>query len=161
MLAWAIAIFAVAAVLGSVMWLKPSPAQQRQTRMRLLARQYGLDVRLVTLPQTRRNRVRQEATEQGVVYRLLRFDIVTPLPHDYLWVRENSEGVWEQVPELALTNAIQKVIDDVLVQMPRDVVAVELTPHGPGVYWRERGDEQTLKKLRELMEKLLQALSTR
>jgi hypothetical protein len=154
-------VFAVMAVLGSVMWLKPSATQQRQARLRMLARQLGLDVRLAPLPQIRRARVRQQAADAGVVYRLLRFDIELPLRSDYLLVRDGADTEWEPQSADALPAAIQAALDAVLSQLPRDIVAVELTAHGPGVYWRERGDEETVRSLSALLTQLAQAMSAR
>jgi hypothetical protein len=155
---WLITVFGILAVLGSVLWLKPSPAQQRQVRLRALARQLGIDVRLAQLPQTRRERVRQQATDAGVVYRLLRFDLDVRLPRDYVLVRENADSQWEAQTEELLPGRLQQALDDVLPTLPRDIVAIEITAHGPGVYWRERGDEQTVRQLGLSMERLAQAL---
>lgn len=156
-----IAVMAVLAVFGSVMWLKPSPAQQRQVRLRTLARQLGMDVRLAALPQIRRARVREEEAEQGVVYRLLRFDLAAPLAQDYVLVRQNAESGWESQSDQVLPRVVQRVLNEESARVPKDVVAIELTAHGPGVYWREHGDEQTLKDIFALMERLLEAMSAR
>lgn len=156
-----IAVLVALALLGSVMWLKPSPAQRRQEEFRALARQLGMDVRLAPLPQTRRARVRLESPDPGVVYRLLRFDIKAPLVRDYVLVRENADAPWEPQTDEVLPAALQQVLDGVLPGLPRQSVAVELTAHGPGVYWRERGDAQTVRDLGLSLEQLLQALSAR
>ena len=156
-----IAIVVALSLLGSVLWLKPSPAQRRQAELRALARQLGLDVRLAPLPQTRRARVRQQAPDPGVVYRLLRFDLKVPLARDYVLVRESADAPWEPQTDELLPTALQRVLDEVLQGLPRDSLAVELTPHGPGVYWRERGDAQTVRDLGGSLERLVQALSAR
>lgn len=155
----AIAILVALSLLGSVMWLKPSPAQRRQEEFRAMARQLGLDVRLAPLPQTHRARVRQQAPDPGVVYRFLRFDIKVPLTQDYVLVRDNAESPWEPQTDATLPAALQQVVDEVLLELPRDSVALELTAHGPGVYWRERGDVQAVRDLGAVLERLLQALS--
>ncbi len=118
-------------LLGSVMWLKPSPAQRRQAEFRALASQLGLHVRLAPLPQTRRARVRQQAPDPGVVYRLLRFDLKAPLAQDYVLVRENVDMPWEPQSDATLSAALQRVVNEVLPELPRDCVALELTAHGP------------------------------
>lgn len=154
-----IAIVVALALLGSVLWLKPSPAQRRQAELRELARQLGVDVRLASLPQTRRAMVRKQAADSGVVYRLLRFDIKVPLPRDYVLVRENVGAPWEPRTDDVLPATVQQAIEAVLSGLPRDCVAVELTPHGPGIYWRERGDAQTVRDLASSLERLMQGLS--
>lgn len=157
------AIIAIVVVLlmvaGSVLWLKPSAAQQRQTQLRLLARQLGLDVRLCTLPQTRRARVREELPQQGVVYRLLRFGEKKPKPLAYLMCRVDAQAEWESESNMELPPAVRAQLDSVLSQLPADVVAFEITAQGCGVYWRERGDEETVRLLRRLLEAMQQTLT--
>lgn len=147
-----IAIFAVLVLVGSVLWLKPSPAQQRQTKLRLLARSLGLDVRLSALPQVRRARVRGEDQQQGVVYRLLRFGEQSATPLEYVVCRVNAQSEWESESKQTMTPVQRSVLDNVLAQLPNDAVAFEITAGGCGVYWRERGDEETVQLLKRLLE---------
>lgn len=154
-----IAAVAILLVFGSVMWLKPSPAQQRQTRMRLLARELGLDVRLTNIPQTRRARVREERPEQGIVYRLLQFgDNKNRLRRDYLWCRDSADAGWEIEAADGLVPALRAQLEAVFSELPADARAVELTPNGPGVYWLERGGEESVRRMRELLARLQQIL---
>lgn len=156
------AIIAIVLVLvmlaGSVLWLKPSAAQQRQTNLRLLARQLGLDVRLCTLPQTRRARVREELPQQGVVYRLLRFGEKKAKSFEYLLCRVDAQSAWESETEVELPPSVRARLDSVLAQLPEDALAFEITAQGCGVYWRERGDEDTVRLLKGLLETMQQAL---
>lgn len=158
------AIVAIVLVLvmlaGSIMWLKPSAAQQRQTNLRLLARQLGLDVRLCTLPQTRRARVREELPQQGVVYRLLRFGEKRAKPFEYLVCRVDAQAAWESEANIELPPSVRAQLDSVLAQLPTDVVAFEITAQGCGIYWRERGDEDTVRSLQHLLETMHQTLVT-
>lgn len=154
-----IAIVAILMVFGSVMWLKPSAAQQRQTRMRLRARELGLDVRLASIPQTRRDRVREERPEQGVVYRLLQFgDKKNRLQRDYVWCRDNTHSVWEIEKDEGLPSPLRMQVEAVFSDLPADTRAVELTPNGPGVYWLERGDEESVRRLHDILARLQQVL---
>lgn len=153
-----VAIIIVVMLAGSVMWLKPSAAQQRQTNLRLLARSLGLDVRLCTLPQTRRARVREEPAEQGVVYRLLRFGEKNRLVIEYQVCRADAQSEWENETSTDLPPAVRTQLDSVLAQLPADAVAFEITPQGCGVYWKERGDEDTVRSIRRLLGEMQQAL---
>ena len=155
-----VSIIVALMVIGSVLWLKPSASQQRQTRLRLLARQLGLDVRLSALPQVRRARVRGELPQQGVVYRLLRFGENKTNPIEYLTCRANTESEWESESDVMLPASIRAALDNVLAQLPNDAVAFEITPAGCGVYWRERGDENTLRLLKQLLEAMQQAVAS-
>lgn len=154
-----VSIIVVLMVIGSVMWLKPSASQQRQTRLRLLARQLGLDVRLSPLPQVRRARVRGELPEQGVVYRLLRFGETNADTLEYLVCRANAGSEWESESTTILPASIRAELDRLLGQLPDDVVAFEITPNGCGVYWRERGSEETLRGLKQSLESMQQAIA--
>ena len=151
---YVIAVVVILMIVGSVMWLKPSPAQQRQARLRTLARELGIDVRLCSLPQCRRARVREERPEQGVVYRLPIFDpAAASVPH-YLLCREEATAPWSVEIDAVLPPALQALVDRVCTGLPADVVALELGPAGPAAYWRERGDEDVLRRLYRALEDL-------
>ena len=155
-----IAIVLVLVLAGSVLWLKPSAAQQRQTQLRLRARRLGLDVRLCSLPQTRRARVREERPEQGVVYRLLRFGDRKQLALAYTVCRADAQSEWESESAVALPQTVRERLELILPQLPADAVAFEITPQGCGVYWRERGDADVVEKLKRLLETMQEALTT-
>jgi hypothetical protein len=155
----AIAIIAMLVLVSSVLWLKPSAAQQRQTKLRLLARQLGLDVRLCPLPQTRRARVRGERAQQGVVYRLLRFGEKNQESFQYLVCRADAQSEWESETHITLPAALRAELERALRQLPGDAVAFEITAQECGVYWRERGDEETVRLLRRLLADVQQACS--
>lgn len=153
-----VAIVVILMIVGSVLWLKPSPAQQRQARLRLLARQLGMDVRLCSLPQCRRARVREERPEQGVVYRLPIFDpAAADVPH-YLLCRDSAQAPWSAEIDAPLQPPLQALVDRVCAGLPADAVALELGPAGPAVYWRERGDEDVLRRVYKSLEDLRSAL---
>jgi hypothetical protein len=154
-----IAAVAILVIIGSVMWLKPSPTQRRQTRMRLLARQLGLDVRLSGIPQTRRARVRQERPEQGVVYRWLQFgDNKNGLTRDYVWCRDDANSAWEIESPDGLPSSLLVKIEAIFTELPTDARAVEIAPNGPGIYWMERGGEDAVRGVQQLLHRLQQLL---
>ncbi|MFT3931466.1 MAG: hypothetical protein QM709_14340 [Spongiibacteraceae bacterium] len=154
-----VSIIVVLMLIGSVLWLKPSASQQRQTQLRLLARQLGLDVRLSALPQVRRARVRGELAQQGVVYRLLKFGENRERPIEYVICRADAQSPWESESATQLSPAVQAELDRVLAQLPSDALAFEITPIGCGVYWRERGGEDTVRLLKQLLESMQQVLT--
>src|SRR5690606_26891538 len=107
-------------VLGPVFWLRPSPMQARQARMRAAARGLGLEVRLTELPQTRRARVRQEEMRQGAAYRLPVPDPRAVLPISHRVVREPG-GEWEHEGD-ALPPALAEHLALICEQLPADAV---------------------------------------
>lgn len=155
---YVVAILAILIIVGSALWLRPSPAERRQAQLRLLARQLGIDVRLTALPQCRRARVREERPEHGVVYRLPIFDPAAAAVPPYLLCRENAESAWSAEVDAPLAPALQTLVDRVSADLPRDAVALELGPAGPAVYWKERGDEDTLRRVYKSLEDLRTAL---
>lgn len=154
-----VSIIVVLMVIGSVLWLKPSASQQRQTKLRLLARQLGLDVRLSPLPQVRRARVRGEPQQQGVVYRLLRFGETKTDALEYLICRVDANSEWESESAAVLPASVRAELERVLAELPNDAVGFEITPVGCGVYWRERGNEDTLRQLKQLLESMQQVIA--
>ena len=154
-MAYLLILLAVALVIGPVLWMKPSRGQARQARIRLKARALGLDVRLTELPQTHRAAVRREDVRQGVVYRRVVYDPRTVLELNHRLIRDAD--TWEAAGE-PLPAALQRVLDQVREQLPADVVAIELGPQGPGIYWREMGDEREVEQIAEQLKVLLQAM---
>ncbi len=152
-----ITALALLLVLSPVAWMIPTPRQRREAWLRERARELGIEVRIGELPQTHRQRVRKQSTEQGVIYRL-------PLRKGWPHVqahqirRAAASEAWEagdDSPSLAppLARALQQVAE----RVPADVVAIELALTGPAIYWRERGGEGVVELLRALLGELAEA----
>lgn len=147
MTGYLIAALVILLIIGPVMWLKPSPGEARRARLRLLARELGLQVRLCNLPQVRRARVRREDTEQGVMYLLPLPEPGKLRPVDYCLVRAGAGESWENENAEPLPPELQAAVQHTAAALPGDAVALSLTSQGPAVYWRERGDEATVRAL--------------
>lgn len=157
-MAYLVVLLAIALVLGPVFWLRPSPAQKRQARVRMAARAQGLDVRLTDLPQTHRAAVRREDVRQGVVYRLPVFDPRTVISLKHRCVREPGAVEWEDEGD-ELPAALRDRLAQMLAQMPDDAVAVEIGPQGPAVFWGERGGEEMVRHLAAQLKALREAMA--
>jgi len=155
LMAYLMILLAVALVIGPVLWMKPSRGQARQARIRLKARELGLDVRLTELPQTHRAAVRREDVRQGVVYRSMVYDPRKVLALSHRLIRDADK--WEAEGD-ALPASLQRVLDQAREQLPASVVAIELGPQGPGVYWREVGDEGEVEQIAVQLQALLGAM---
>jgi hypothetical protein len=152
-MAYLLLVLAVALVIGPVMWLRPSQGQQRLARMRLRARQLGIDIRITELPQTRRAQVRKEDVEQGALYRLFVHDPRTLRPLNFRCVRAPG-GDWESAGG-DVPAPVRAAVTTAQAALPADVVGIELGPQGVGVFWRESGDESTVANVAAQLQLLL------
>ncbi|GAB3374123.1 hypothetical protein NCG89_01855 [Spongiibacter taiwanensis] len=144
---WLIGIAVIAFMLAPIIWILPSPRQQRQTRLREAARLKGLQVRVTTLPQTRRQRVRREAQERVVSYTR---PIHNRQPGNrwILWLTPQDEP---QDDELAVDDPLREIIGQ--QRFPEDAELLEYTGLGLSLYWRERrADKQTVEALSQVLE---------
>jgi hypothetical protein len=155
-MAYLLLVLAVALVIGPVMWLRPSQGQLRLVRMRLRARQLGIDIRITELPQPRRARVRRESVEQGALYRLFVHDPRTLRPLSFLCVRAPG-GEWE-VSGDDVPSPVRDAVATAQAALPADAVGIELGPQGVGVFWRESGDENAVAGVAAQLQLLLAAM---
>ena len=148
-------LFVLALALAPIFALMPSKRQKLQMELRDKARVCGLQVQICDLPQTRRDRVREEDVVKGVAYRLLwqlkdfnqqelkqrRFSYIRlrDVPH------EEHDG--EVVPEV-----LWNLLGELLQALPESIQAVECAEFGLSVYWLEKGDVQTVADIKGQLE---------
>lgn len=156
---WVIITIVCLSMLGSLLWLMPSPRQRAQAILRQHAMRSGLQVQMTKLLFPRAIGEHAGDERQCIAYRLGRtktpisktfcswqvFRLVshatTGLPEGWCWGR--GEG--------ALSDAQCALITEVLASLPADVYAVESTPVAVSVYWEERGSQQTVDQLLEAL----------
>jgi len=115
----------------------------------------GFQVKVCDLPQTHRARVRKEPPEQGVVYRhLWRQPGASSNNFHYLQLREELSE--EPLKE---AGAIAGLLSDSLTAMAEQVVAVEYSGSGIGLYWRENGSLELVEQMAQQLESLKLLLS--
>lgn len=134
---YVVIVLILALLLGPVVWLRPSPVDQRRERQRNRARALGLQVRVCDLPQTRRERVRREHTAVGASYSLLMDD--REMPAGY-WLHA-SDGSWQDADGDPLPAAQQDWLSAAEVDLPAGVVALQRGGRMTTAYWDERGGE--------------------
>lgn len=149
-------LLAVALVIGPVMWIRPSRGQQRLARIRMKARELGIDVRIIEIPQTRRAAVRREEVALGALYRLGVHDPRAVLPLSHRCLRD-AQGGWESEGD-QLPQRLQDTLELVQSQLPVDAVGIELGPLGPGIYWREMGEDKAVEHIAAQLRLLLDAM---
>lgn len=150
-MAWVIGIAVVAFMLAPLIWILPNPRQQRQTRLREAARLRGLQVRVTTLPQTRRQRVRREAEQAVVSY-------TRPLYNRHrgtgwkLWLQGEPVDDEDQLPA---DSPLQTVIAEQRSKLPEDSLLLEYTGLGLTLYWSEKGDRGVVESLAEALNNIV------
>ncbi len=137
-LTWLIVFVAVALILAPVMWMMPTQAQKRQVVLRERARKLGLMVNIIDLPQSHRSKVRKEPPSKGVSY-TLRTARQKGLQRP-CWILWREQPVDEPDTGATPPPAILALRD----QLPADAVALESTELGYSIYWRERGEAETV-----------------
>lgn len=127
-----IAIAVLAFMLAPIIWIVPTPSQKRQARLRERARQLGLDVKVTSLPQTRRARARKEPQRQILRY-TWPVQKAARQEHWYFWLTEVEPDDNTAPADIAGHLSTDQI------QWPKGVVLVEGSPRGISVYWREGG----------------------
>jgi hypothetical protein len=151
LLIYLIIFLALAMVVAPLMAFKPSKLVKRQMAFREKALALGLQVKVADLPQSHRAKVRQQAVEQGVVYRLpfrQQKSLAVIDPQICVFTGEGFEWSGSQ-PEF-----IQQLFEQCWKQLPPDSVALELNATGVAVYWGEQGTVERVQQLNDVLSSL-------
>lgn len=163
---WLIISLIVMSLIGSVMWVMPTPRQKFQARLRLRARTLGFQVQLVRLelPRARgetegevidipvyrlpRLKLERKQRDGWIEWQVCRVDTLATsgLPAGWSW--RKGEG--------ALPAASLELLDAVIQALPEDVLALESTPIHLSVFWQE-GEDGGLERIHEVVQPLLEA----
>ena len=162
---WLIISLVVMSLIGSVMWVMPTPRQKFQARLRLRARTLGFQVQLAQLQLPRAQGEMEAETLSVPVYRLARTNLNRAERDAWVaWTVCRVETVANQglVPgwswikgEGALPASALALLNEVLSRLPADVVALESTPIHLSAFWHEHDDgglEQIHAEITPLLE---------
>ena len=160
---WVISILVLLSLIGSVMWIKPSPRERMQSQMRLHARKAGLVVQLAQL-ETPRARGETEPTQLRLTaYRLLRRERARSHMPSSVWQvfridNIASEGLpsgwsWKQ-GERSLSAEQLASLHQLLEALPRSVLALDSNPQQLSLYWREEGGIERVDQLVQVLHTL-------
>lgn len=150
-----ILIVAVALVVGPVMMMRPNPVQKNKEHMRSLARAKGIHYSVRNIP---RQPDEQEQPPAIPVYFLP--PTKTQTENGWMLVRANYEheinflGWWAWQGEARATNAEVEVLKEQLPMLSESIRALSAGGEGVCVYWNERGGEQVLQQVLQLIESL-------
>lgn len=164
---WAVIILIMLSLIGSIMWVKPTPRQRFQAQLRAKAKPLGLQVQMVRLTAPRGKGETEPRQYSAMAYRLPRLNVdkktantIVPwhafkvesianngLPEGWSW------GFGENVlSEEALT-----LLKDIIDVLPNGTSSIESTPIQATVHWDEEGDFDDLDLIKEQLERILEA----
>ena len=162
---WLIITFVCMSLLGSVMWVMPSPRQRFQAQLRQNASRMGFQVRLtklqlpraagemeadaITLPRYSlfRDNLSRNEKDNWASWTVAKVKTALPndLPEGWSWCKGEGSLNPEQLALLAKS----------IERLPADVSAIESTPLQLSVFWKE--DEHTpLETLKQEMQPMIE-----
>lgn len=147
---------ALALIVGPMLAILPSPAQRRQMQLRQQAMAKGLRVQLCALPQTRQAKVLREAKLQGALYRREWLQKVPPdCPASPLTCIRSPRGI-EWLGDLAHPRT--DLLQQGLLALPEDILALEYSTAGLGCFWLEAGDAEVIEIIDRVLHDVAQQL---
>lgn len=150
-----IVVFITLSLMGSALWIKPSRRDREKMMLRMCARKHSLLVQLtsVELPD-KWDKVKTKVS--AAAYRKYRekplkgFTPVQCYPYE-VWKHGALGQHWFVSREIdidAATIALLERYHDVFE-------AIEVAPEGVSLYWKERGDEQAIRDIDQIIASLL------
>jgi len=162
---WLIVTLVVLSLVGSVSWVLPTPLQRAQAKIRKLAMQKGVQVRISKLQGPREQGEVAPDSHLATGYTMPRAsDAVKTMAKSHNWEIFKANGLhnkglpqnwcWNR-GEGALAPAQLAVLETLMMTLPKDVYAVSASPIGVAVYWHEKATPQELDDLIVFMQALL------
>lgn len=163
---WLIIILVVSSLVGSVMWVMPSPRERFQANLRLKARGLGFQVQIAQLKMPRQKGEAEAETLSVPVYRQVRTNLSSQQKDSWVsWqvcraetlAQEGLPQGWSWISgEGRLDGARLAALCETLADLPADAIALESTPIHLNVFWRE-GDEAALDRIKAAIDPLIEA----
>jgi len=163
---WLIIVFVVMSLIGSVMWVMPTPRQRFQAQLRLRARKLGFQVQLVKLQLPRQRGEVEAETLDIPAYRMLRSNLSREERDGWRnWQMFRGETLantglapgWSWIRgERTLSETALSQVNRLLEQLPSDVVALESSPVHVTAFWQE-GEDADLERIAELLKSMIDA----
>lgn len=158
---WLVILFIIMFLVGTLMWVRPTPRQRFQARLREKARQLGFQVRLCQLQLPRAQGELEAETRLLANYSLTRTNLDKAERQSWqTWSVArvssiNNVGLpqnwsWHKRPDGIENQRVEKICN-LLETMPPEVVAVESTPVQFSVFWRE-SESLPLEQLKQFMD---------
>lgn len=157
---WAIVLLCILMVVGSVVWVRPSPRDKKLATWRRDAIVAGIKVRLDTLKaEPKESGIREDVP--GISYILYN---PAPDKNDSLtwavvkaqgWLNEGLPDGWSWHTKAVPSKAAEVAL--LLAAAPINIVGLERTPHSSRVMWGEDGVVFDAQALKAYLESVLQA----
>jgi len=162
---WAIIVLIMLSLVGSMMWVMPTPRQRFQAKLRLEARKHGLQVSLGHLALPRAQGEMEAEELKCPVYRLPRTNLARSERDSFMgWTVARVQAIaneglpagWSWVKgERTLAPARLNQLSEWLESLPKEVEAIESDQIHLALYWRE---PERAGALDELAERAKQAI---
>ena len=150
-------VLAIVLIMGSALWVLPSPRQRQQMAMRRAAMTKGLQVKLTKVKDLEypgeetaciayrlpRQRVNDSKAKTWMLYRHSEADSERHIPG---WVYDRDGGRHR----FSDGESIAKVLAD----LPKDVIAVQATAGAVSIYWNERGEMEDVETILRVLGEL-------
>lgn len=165
-MAIAIVVLAVAMVTGPILWVMPSKYQVKVAKLRQSALRQGLRVTINDVP-PRAQCANGEQKSIAVYYlpwllgeerdsaSAARYKTAADQPWRLVYEKLDHDlhfyHHWQWSQDLAAPSIWHQPLRELLKDLPEGICALENTQQGIAVYWNERGDEQTLITIAELL----------
>ncbi len=168
---WVVIALILLAIVGSMMWMMPSPRQRVQALLRQKAMRLGFQVQIarILLPRALGEAVADE--RDCVAYRIPRLSAASaqsrnPSKQSIPWqIFQLQSYATDGLPagwswskgEGQLQNDALQLITELIAALPEDVYGLESTPVSVSVYWEERGTPETVEQIQQLLNRLVEA----
>jgi hypothetical protein len=161
MTVWLVMIFVALVVVGSVMWIRPSPRDQKLAKWRRDALVAGLKVRMQTLKAEPKNSGIREDVE-GITYEWFNPEpnkldkTIWAIVKTDAWLKDGLPEGWSWYEKEADIDLAK--VTAIIQALPVEVNAIERTPISSRIMWNESGKEFDAVKLKSYLQNL-QAIS--
>ncbi|EAQ97875.1 hypothetical protein [Congregibacter litoralis] len=141
---YAIIALIVLVALAPLWHFMPTKRQKHQARLRETAALAGLFVEFRDLPLGPERSARLPASERQVLYYGLRLPASRKKPRiRQAWYRDNAQ--WRSPAGRADPPGFSE-------ELPASVLAIAVSEESCGIFWQERGDEDTVREIAALLE---------
>ncbi|WP_439101691.1 hypothetical protein [Congregibacter sp.] len=143
-MAYAIIALIVLFAMAPLWHFMPTKRQKHQARLREAAALAGLFVEFRDLPLGPERSARLPASERQVLYYGLRLPASRKKPRKrQAWFRDNA--IWRSPTG-------RDKPPDLSEKLPESVLAIGMSEESCGIFWQERGDENTVREIADLLE---------